>query len=213
MNQQINLYQPIFRKEKKIFSTWTMFQACLILIVGLGSIYGYGRWQVHELAVQLNQTRVQAKQMRQRVAEIERIAPVRTKDPRLVARNRQLQAELDLKQRVIATLADRRLGNTAGFAAYFASLARQHINGLWLTGLTVAAGGAQLELRGSTLRPALVPRYLRRLAQEPPFKGMVFQTFEMTRPKKHRHQVDFLLRTANTRVLDVAGAQGARRHE
>lgn len=201
MSQQVNLYQPIFRKEKKIFSTQTLLQACLILVVALGLIYGYGRWQVHSLAVQLDRARVQATQMQQRVAEIQRVSPARTPDPRLIAHNRRLQTELAHKQRVMATLADRALGNTAGFAPYFAGLARQHVDGLWLTGLTVAGGGAQLELRGSTLKPELVPRYLQRLGGEGAFKGMAFRTFEMTRPDTHPQQINFLLRTADAKAF------------
>ncbi len=206
MSQQVNLYQPIFRKEKKIFSARTLAQACAILLLALGGIYAYGRWQVHQLAVQLERSRTQAQAMQNRVSEIQRLAPRRSEDPALLARNKQLAAELAQKQRVLATLADRRLGNTQGFAPYFTGLARQQLDGLWLTGLTVAGGGSRLELRGSTLRPELVPRYLQRLAQEAPFRGMAFETFEMSRAKGARHQIDFLLRTAG---LDKVGKQAA----
>ena len=43
MTQQINLYQPIFRTQKKIFSATTIAQAAGLFVVGLLLIYGYAR--------------------------------------------------------------------------------------------------------------------------------------------------------------------------
>ena len=40
MMQQINLYQPIFRKEEKIFSAKTLLIGNLLVLVGLVVLYG-----------------------------------------------------------------------------------------------------------------------------------------------------------------------------
>ena len=43
--QQVNLYQPIFRKQKKVFSARALVQAVVLVAVALGGIFGYSRWQ------------------------------------------------------------------------------------------------------------------------------------------------------------------------
>ena len=53
MTQQINLYQPIFRKQRKVFSAVTIAQAAGLFVVGLLLIYGYGRWQVAALGADI----------------------------------------------------------------------------------------------------------------------------------------------------------------
>ena len=47
--QQINLYQPIFRRQRQIFSALTMAQAVGVFVTALLTIYGYGLWQVRGL--------------------------------------------------------------------------------------------------------------------------------------------------------------------
>ena len=49
MSQQINLYQPIFRRERKVFSAATIAQATLVVAAGLAAIYGYASWKMRGL--------------------------------------------------------------------------------------------------------------------------------------------------------------------
>jgi len=195
VSQQINLYQPIFRKQKKIFSAKTLLQASAMLIAALLLIYGYGRWQVFTLNQELTHAKSQLTASQRRVAEMRRLNPPKVKDQRLEKTSKRLQKELDTKRRVIAVLSGKSFGNTAGFADYFEGLARQHVAGMWLTGLKIQDGGTHLELSGSTLRPALVPRFLQHLGGEAPFAGMRFDTFKMSRDKHHTHWVDFVLKS------------------
>ena len=195
MNQQINLYQPIFRKQKKIFSAKTLVQASAMLIAALLLIYGYGRWQVFTLNQELAHAKAQVAASQRRVAEMRRLSPPKVKDQRLEKANEHLARELETKRRVLAVLSGKSFGNTAGFADYLEGLARQHVAGMWLTGLKIQDGGTRLELRGATLRPELVPRFLQRLSGEKAFAGTKFGTFKMSRDKHHSHWVDFVLKS------------------
>ena len=47
--QQINLYQPIFRRQRHIFSAVTMMQSIAAVVVALMTIWLYGLWQVRGL--------------------------------------------------------------------------------------------------------------------------------------------------------------------
>ena len=78
-------------------------------------------------------------------------------------------------------LSGRQFGNAKGFAEQFVGLSRQHVAGVWLTGLYIHAGGTKLNLNGSTYSPESVPKYLQNLSQEAGFRGLEFQTFLMER--------------------------------
>ena len=45
MNQQINLYHPIFRRQEKKFSARAMLQASGLLLAGTVIMYAFPSWQ------------------------------------------------------------------------------------------------------------------------------------------------------------------------
>ena len=42
MSQQINLFNPVFLQQKKIFSSRTMAASLLVLVIGVAAIKVYG---------------------------------------------------------------------------------------------------------------------------------------------------------------------------
>ncbi len=60
------------------------------------------------------------------------------------------------------------------YSDYLLALSRQTRNGLWLTGFSIAADGRSLDLNGRMTDPAQLTGYLRRLNEEPLFKGREF---------------------------------------
>ncbi len=89
------------------------------------------------------------------------------------------QQELAMLANAQATITRGDFGDTRGFSNYFRAFARQSVEGLWLTGLTIAAGGNQLGVQGNTLQADLVPQYMRRLGTEPVMQGKAFSTLEI----------------------------------
>jgi len=180
MYQQINLYQPIFRKQRQIFSAVTISQALGTVAVALIAIYGYGLAKVGSLEaeVALLEGREQAL-----MTQLERIDPSVSASRRaeLEAELRRLNATLAGQQRLIDVLREQPLGDTAGFSGYLAALARQRTPELWLTSLAVNGGNSAIELAGRSLRPELVPEYLQRLGSETALAGQRFDLFEIER--------------------------------
>ena len=196
--QQINLYQPLFRKQEKIFSARTMLEGAVIVLAGILLFYVYALWQTASLerqvtAAQQRQTQA-AEQARQLAAEY----PERRKDPVLTKQVQHLQNEVQVRQLVMARLSDRSEGNRVGYTQQLEGLARQRVAGLWLTHVGIRQGGSSLVLAGTTLQADLVPQLLQRLSQEPVFAGMEFKFFTMNRPKDKANQIDFALMTDKT---------------
>lgn len=68
---------------------------------------------------------------------------------------------------------------TTGYSDYLMALGRQAQGSLWITGLRLTGDGRDLELRGRTTDPAMLPPYLARLHGEERFKGRRFAQMEM----------------------------------
>jgi len=182
MSQQINLYQPMFRAERKVFSTATLLQAAAVVLAALTAIYGYAYWNTERMSVELERLRAQVEAERSRLESLSREQSARPVAA-LESRVRELTAQRNAKLNLLDRLGSRALGNTEGFSGYLIALARQHTGDLWLTRLAIGEGGERLALEGGAVEPASVPRYLQRLAGEAALAGRQFQRLNIRRDK------------------------------
>lgn len=178
MYQQINLYQPIFRKQRQIFSAVTLAQCIGVVALGLAALYLYGLAHVHGLEAE-----VVALEGRERAVttQLARIDPTQNTQRRAEVEDElsRLTATLVEQQRLIEVLRDQPLGNTEGFSAYLSALGRQRTAELWLTHFVINGSTGAIELTGRTLRPELVPEYLQRLGREDALAGQRFDRLEI----------------------------------
>jgi hypothetical protein len=180
MSQQINLFNPIFLKQKKTFSAVNMLDALALLLVGVAVFYGYASIETLNLDRQAVETARQYDQAKQRLAQSNaRYAP-KKKDAGLEAEMNNLQAQLSARKAALNSLGTGALGHDTGYAEYMRALARQSLVGLWLTGFKVAKGGAELEIVGRALQPELVPAYIRGLNREAALQGRAMESLVMT---------------------------------
>ena len=209
MIQQINLYQPIFRKERKVFSSPTVMQITAIFVLALFLIYIYSLWQTRLLNRQLASLQKQEQQGTAHLTQLEHSIPKATADPSLVAALKKAETERDLKQQALNLVSTRSLGSTTGFDAQLEGLARQDLRGLWLTDIHFTEGGEQFTLEGDTQEGRLVPAYLARLSGETVFKGMQFRTLSIEQPKDHERALTFKVSTEAEKSKDQGTASGS----
>ena len=126
-----------------------------------------------------------------------------------------LALELVRRQQALRYLASGAAGVRGGFAARVEALAREQLDGLWLTGATFTAESGRFALAGSASSPKRVPEYLARLANEPALAGAKLESLEISRPKEENAaHIDFVLSssapppTKDTR-LAMTGARGS----
>ena len=180
MTQQINLFNPIFRKQKKYFSSVAMVQALAIICVACALLAIDAAYRMRALTVQAAATEALLATRQQRLTEAKVQFAPRQKSATLGAEIVAAQEELAMLKNAAATLQRGGFGDTAGFSPYFRALARQSIEGLWLTDVNVASGGATIGIQGNALQAPLVPQYMGRLAQEPVMKGKSFATLAIS---------------------------------
>ena len=184
MSQQINLFNPIFMKQRKYFSLLAMLQALGMIIAGSLLFYGYAIYQVGELRKQSEESakRYNAEQSRltRQTAEF---SPQQA--------NQALQDEVQRMEKRVAdqtelieTIKSGAVGNTTGYSEYMRAFSRQVVQGLWLTGFKVTGDAAQISLNGAVINPELLPVYIQRLGKESIMQGKTFSTLQMQQPKK-----------------------------
>jgi hypothetical protein len=176
VSQQINLFNPIFRKQKKYFSSVAMAQALAIICVACGLLALDAAYRMQALAKQASATETLLAAREQRLTEVKVQFAPRPKSATLAAETLAAQQELTMLQTASATVQRGGFGDTHGFSRYFSAFARQSIDGLWLTELRLSSGGAAIGIQGNALQAPLVPQYMARLANEPVMKGKAFAT-------------------------------------
>ena len=193
--QQVNLYQKELRPRQVPFAARTMLLATGAWLAVLLVLFGVGRWRQSRLEQQLAAANADVAVASQHLAKLEAQYPLKTKDPVLAREVERLAAARDGRSALLGQLEGKTLGNVSGFSPQLLAFARETVSGLWLQRIALDQGGRELTLEGSALTATTVPRYLKRLAGEPVFSGMEFETFRLSRPQSAPRQVDFFLET------------------
>ncbi len=169
MAQQLNLFEPRFAPQRLRFSArhagW-MLAGVLVLAWGAaqGLLWAAARAQDQAQAIQAGTAPLRAK-----VAAVSashgagadaELARLRALD----AGQRQVRAALDAGA----------AGVRQGHADLLLALARQASDRLWITGLGVSDDGSAIDLDGRMTDSSVLADYLRRLNDEPRFKGRPF---------------------------------------
>lgn len=193
LSQQINLLDARFRRQKRQFSAATMalsVAAVLGLAVAIQQLFAF---QNRALERALAQTDTRVVQLREQVVRFAKEYTAQGSSTALSDEAARLEAELRARRRLLGSM-QTGAGDAAGFSPYLAALARQTMNGVWLTGVGIGSdsGAGTVVLTGRALDGELVPAYIRRLSREEAFAGRSVSELRMSaRPEKH---LEFSLR-------------------
>jgi hypothetical protein len=183
VSQQINLFNPALLKQKKIFTAVPMAEALGVVLIGALALTWYANRRVAELEqiAASGKTMLAGREVRLTQA-VAQFAP-RQKSAALAAEVAQAKVELQALHEVASVLRGGALGNTTGYAEYFRALARQNVNGLWLTGVTIVGAGNDIGVQGRAMQPTLIPNYIARLTGERIMHGKTFASLDISRPE------------------------------
>jgi hypothetical protein len=183
VSQQINLFNPIFLKQKKYFSAITMAQALGLLLLGSLLLTGFTSYQVSNRVKEAAATSAQLALAQGQLARVTADYAPRAKSKLLDDDIQKNETEVKSLQQVFDILKTGDFGNTKGYAEYMRAFSRQIVSGLWLTGFSIHGAGNEIGLQGRALRPELVPAYIGRLKHETVMQGKSFATLEMQVPQ------------------------------
>lgn len=180
MSQQINLYNPLLLKQKKIFSARTMAQAIGLIALGLVAVYGYAHYQVSYLQQETELAGKRHEAVQARLARISQQFGPRPKSGELEANIKLAEADYLALTDVQTALKQGDPSSASGFSPYLTALARQAVEGVWLTQFSLIGG--EMSISGRSLKPSLVPDYIHRLGDEKIMQGRKFAMLEMRQP-------------------------------
>lgn len=180
MSQNINLFNPAFRKQRRVVTIGTVAQLLGITLAVLGGYHYTLQQQVKGLTEELQSADGLLKSQRGYVDRLKGKAAAKP-EAQLESDIARLETELKVARDSMEALKGGGFGNQQGFAEYLRAFSRQSLNGLWLTGFTISGSG-ELEIRGRVLSPDLVPSFIQRLNREQVLAGRSFARLEMNRP-------------------------------
>lgn len=182
--QQINLYHKKLKKNALLFSSLRLTQGSLVLLIVLGLFQAINEYRYYSTQSQISTSTKLLTEKTQRLSLFQASLPKTQRDLSLKVKLQQLEKDLINKQTVLDVLSNKKLGNTTGFAHHFEGLARQSIQGLWITRAHFLQGGTVLDIQGKSNHPDLVPKYLQALSAENAFKGSEFNSFIIQKKSK-----------------------------
>jgi len=190
--QHINLYHISLKKKLLHFSFQRLLHTSIALLFLLGFIQAYNQYNYYSTQ---NTFKVKTKHLAESTKHFNTLQtnlPTLRKDQSLTVKLKKLEQNIINKQLVLSILSDKKLGNTEGFTKHFEGLARQSINGLWITRAHFIEGGTVLDIQGKSRAPELVPKYLQGLSSERAFKGSEFNSFVIQKNAKTKlHEFKF----------------------
>ena len=182
MSQQINLFNPIFLKQKKIFTAVHMAQTLGLVAAGALLLAAFGAVKTAQLEKHATAGMAAVNAAEARLAQVAKDFPPKQKNKDIETEIARLQGELKAMREVRSVLERGELGNTAGYSEYWRAFARQSVPGVWLTSVSVAGPGKEIGLEGRALQPELLPGYIQRLTREAVLQGKTFGSLEISRP-------------------------------
>jgi len=183
VSQQINLCNPLFRKQEQYFSAATMAQSVGLIVLGCLLFYAYLGYQSRALTRQTAEMSRMRDTTQHQLTMLAATVAARKPDPSLVDAVVRAEQEVHAREVLLSLLQQGELGNQTGFSNYFKALSHQTVSGLWLTGFDVIGTGDQITLSGRALQAASIPELIQRLKTEPAFAGAHFATLDIHHPK------------------------------
>lgn len=185
MMQEINLYQPMFRRERKVFSALTLIQVTAIVVLALIGIYAWQAVSTARLEAHLTALRQRQNVATRKLSALVSRQKRRQVSPALESALADARATLKRQQAALSALSSPAGGNTRGFSKPVAALGHAIVPGLWLTRVDLESGGTQLTLGGRMSRASVLPGYLQALGKQPPFAGRQFSVLHIQRDTKN----------------------------
>lgn len=193
MHQQINLFQPIFRKERKILSFEAMLQTSTVVVVSLLVLFGYGLWNNKSLQSEIDGLK---KLHDKRITMLEQASNEAAKyssDDEAQEEITRLEAELAAERYIVSLLGKDKFGKTLGFSEYLEIFSRRVVQGMWISKFSVFEDGKHMLIQGGSLSADLLPVFLQGLSEEPALKGLEFTVLQMAREEPSRAWIEFAL--------------------
>ncbi|MEQ6886064.1 PilN domain-containing protein [Salicola sp. Rm-C-2C1-2] len=183
MKQSINLYTDAFRPSREWLTLGRALGVGALVLLVVAGVSGVLRYQLAGAQARLEDLASRESRKQQSVETLQDQVEARQKDPALEQQVTRLEQRVRDRRRLVERADSVAQASSEGFTPYLEGLARQSLDGLWLTRIRVDLMRDRLGLAGRTRDGQNVPEYLQRLQEESVFEGRRFARFVIERPE------------------------------
>lgn len=175
----VNLYPTHLKPKKEYFSlanvvgTW-----CVISAIMLGT-YGYYRYEISTLEVELAQQQQQAAQLNQQTTELKKKLERHVPTPEKIAAINRLKAEISAKQSSLSAVGEYDQSQQVGYSGVMSALATLGRRDISLSHITINAN--TLDLKGVARNASVVPNWISQFKHELNLVGRTFDKLKIGR--------------------------------
>jgi hypothetical protein len=193
VHQQVNLFQPLFRKERKLFSFVVSVQIAVVFILSLLVVYMLGLRSVDQTKSDLEVTKKQNAIHLGQLSSLTQTIKDRDGGVNVNDRISLLQKELEAERYMLKVLGQRYTEHRQGFSGYLEGFARRSIQGMWITAFEMKNGGQSVQISGGTVSPEIIPDFLNGLSGEASLAGTTFEVLTMDRKAPNGSWIEYTL--------------------
>lgn len=183
MSQQINLFDPGFRRRRAPLTASTMVVTIAVLVAGMLGVHEVARRDLAQAEALRNNADSRVIELRSQLASIGSQSR-READKALLDEIARVDAQVKGWQELLERLRGAGIGNTEGHAGFLEALAREHADGVWLTGVAIGGAAGGFTIQGRVLRPELLPGYIRLLSREETLRGRRIGDMKIIQPRQ-----------------------------
>lgn len=177
MSQQINLLLPELRPRFDWMALPVVAAVAMVVLVLTVAMGSFAALKVNQLKAQDAELGGQLLGLQQQIQSLGQSLAARQGDPGLPAEIAATRLGVTQRQEVMAVIGEGSVGDGSGFSGLLQGFSRQVVDGVWLTGFSLAV--KDVEIRGRLTDPSLLPVYINRLNDEPAFAGRRFASLDM----------------------------------
>lgn len=182
MSQQINLFSEGKGRRKGEFTAPVMLLYLGLVIAGMLVYFGIAQYQTGQMNATLEKGKKRIDEDQKRLITISAEFSRKRGGLTLEQELKNISDEAAAQKEIIQALQGGSLGNSSGYSGFMQAFARQIVNGMWLTGITIQGDAAEMKLQGATLNAELVPEFIMRLNREEVMRGKMLSAMNMRHP-------------------------------
>jgi Tfp pilus assembly protein PilN len=182
VSQQINLFNPVFLKQKKMFSALAMLQLLSIVALALVAISVISNYRLSKLQAEAKLLANTLKSTQAQLASVVERTKPHPVDKALEEDVRKAEVKLRANRQLLAFANAGQLTGSHGYADYFRALSRRTMAGVWLSQIMFDDDGKNIEIKGRAVQASMVPEYVALLSREDVFKGRSLGSIRILAP-------------------------------
>lgn len=182
MKRDINLYHDSLRPSKELLTSGRLLMSLLIVVLASAFVRGGYEYATATLAQAHNEARNEQTELSTHMVALAGQLSRHQPDRSLLRRTERIELDADSRRALLDEFNRRGKIRRDNLSPVLQELASIHMTGLWLTRISIQAGGVELE--GHTLAPGLIPRWMAKFDSATTLTAHKFSVVELRRDSR-----------------------------